>query len=75
MLFMDCGVKHDVGIIDVTVVWLASPHAELLLLNFDLQLTVAEGAPLLLQLLLAHLKEPYLDMSQQSTEHRVTTEW
>jgi len=33
------------------------PHAEVLLLNLDLQLTVAEGAPLLLQLTLAHLKK------------------
>ncbi len=33
------------------------PHAEVLLLNLKLQLTVAEGAPLLLQLTLAHLKK------------------
>ncbi len=36
------------------------PHAEVLLLNLDLQLTVAEGAPLLLQLTLAHFKELHL---------------
>jgi len=36
------------------------PHAEVLLLNLDLQLTVAEGTPLLLQLTLTHLKELHL---------------
>ena len=60
------------GNICVCVVYLASPHAELLLLNLDLQLTVAEGTPLLLELLLANLKEPHLNMSQHSTEHRVS---
>ena len=42
------------------MVFCASPHAELLLFTLDLQLTVAEGAPLLLKLVLTHLKEAHL---------------
>ena len=42
------------------------PHAEVLLLNLDLQLTVTEGAPLLLQLTLAHLKEPHLPKTHKA---------
>ena len=36
------------------------PHAEVLLLNLNLQLTIAEGTPLLFQLTLTHFKELHL---------------
>ncbi len=44
----------------------AVPHAEVLLFNLDLQLTIAEGAPLLLQVTFAHLEELHLPKTHKA---------
>ena len=50
-----------------------SPHAEVLLLNLDLQLAIAEGTPLHLQLFFIDLKEAHLYSSSRVTQNvRVT---
>ena len=41
------------------------PHTEALLLNLDLELSIAEGSSLLFQLALAHLKETHLHQQSQ----------
>ena len=51
--------------------WL-SPHAEVLLFNLDLQLTIAEGTPLLLQLILTHLNKLHLNSAE---DYRIWGFW